>query len=86
MLLLEKTKGMIQLKTKEAQRILNEIILSLALAGYEPYEQLAGYIKTGSELYITRKGNAREKIKLLETSFIKEEIRKYNAAKAPYKI
>lgn len=79
-------KGMIALNNKEAKRILNEIILSLTLAGYEPYEQLTGYIKTGSELYITRKGNARAKIKLLKTSFIKKEIQNHNAAIAPYKI
>lgn len=71
---------------KDAKKILNEIILSMALAGYEPYEQLTGYLETGSDLYITRKGNARSKIKLLKTSFVKEEIQKYNAAKAPYKI
>lgn len=77
---------MIQLNDKESKRILGEIILSLTLAGYEPYEQLIGYLQTGSDLYITRKGNARAKIKLLKTSFIQEEIQKYNAAKAPYKI
>lgn len=77
---------MIQLNEEDARRVLNVTILSMALAGYEPYEQLTGYLKTGSDLYITRKGNARAKIKLLKTSFIKEEIQKYNAAKAPYKI
>lgn len=74
------------MKDKDAKKILSEIVLSLSLAGYEPYEQLAGYIKTGSELFITRKGNARAKIKLLKVSFIEEAIQNYNATKAPYKL
>lgn len=37
-----------------------EYIVSVLLdAGYEPYDQLYAYITTGSDTYITRKGNAR---------------------------
>ena len=32
----------------------------------EPYEQIYGYVQTGNDTYITRHGNARDKIKLLD--------------------
>ena len=35
------------------------IISVLRDAGYEPYDQLYAYLYTGSDTYITRKGNAR---------------------------
>ena len=46
-------------------RIIDEVVKSLEQAGYSPYEQLYAYFKTTNEMYITRKGNAREKIKQL---------------------
>ena len=52
----------------EFNTILGEIISSLEEKGYEPYEQIYGYGQTGNETYITRHGNAREKIKLLDNS------------------
>ena len=41
--------------------------------GYDPYAQLYGYLKTGDDIYITRKGNARELVKTLD----KDELRRY---------
>ena len=55
----------------EFNTILGEIISSLEEKGYEPYEQIYGYVQTGNETYITRHGNAREKIKLLDNSKLK---------------
>ena len=48
----------------EFNTILDEVVSSLEEKGYEPYEQIYGYVQTGNETYITRHGNAREKIKL----------------------
>ena len=39
---------------------------SIRSAGYEPYDQLYGYLKTGDETYITRTGDARNLIKALD--------------------
>lgn len=64
----------IKLNEKESLRLLDEIITTLKLAGYDPYVQLEGYIETGSDVYITRSNNAREKIKLLELDFISKEL------------
>ena len=42
------------------------VISVLKDAGYEPYEQLYGYLNTGNESYITRKGNARSLVVALD--------------------
>ena len=55
----------------EFNTLLDEVISSLEEKGYEPYEQIYGYVQTGNDIYITRHGNAREKIKLLDNSKLK---------------
>ncbi len=58
----------------EFQTIMEEIVVSIQEAGYEPYDQLYGYITTGKAEYITRIGNAREKIKMLNWLQIKKYV------------
>lgn len=58
------------------QALMDEIIQSIREAGYEPYDQLYGYITTGKEEYITRAGDAREKIKTLNWLQVKEFVEK----------
>ena len=70
----------IKLTEKESLKVLDEIITTLKLAGYDPYVQLDGYIETGSDVYITRSNNAREKIKFLELDFISKELRQHRNA------
>ena len=41
------------------EETINYVLTVLKEAGYNPYEQLYGYLNTGNESYITRKGNAR---------------------------
>ena len=55
---------------------MEEIVASIKKAGYEPYDQLYGYITKGKEEYITRAGGAREKIKKLNRLKIKEYVKK----------
>lgn len=45
-----------------AMAILDSIADSLSERGFEPYEQIYGYFKTGDVSYITRHGEARQKI------------------------
>ena len=52
--------------------VINEVIVSLKENGYNPVNQLVGYITTGDLCYITSKGNARDKI----ARFSREEILK----------
>ena len=52
----------------EFENIMEHIVASIRSAGYEPYDQLYGYLKTGDETYITRTGDARSMIKTLDRS------------------
>ena len=60
---------------------MEEIVAAIRDAGFEPYDQLYGYVTKGKEEYITRKGNAREKIKRLNWLAIKEYVEKMEGAK-----
>lgn len=57
------------------EEILSYIVSVLKEAGYDPYEQLYGYLNTGNESYITRKGNAR----ILVATLDREQIWKFIA-------
>lgn len=48
---------------RQTHDALKRIAQSLRDAGYDPYEQLIGYIKTGDVTYITRRGDARTMIR-----------------------
>ena len=39
---------------------MSKVVSALQAAGYEPYDQLYGYIMHGNDQYITRHGGARE--------------------------
>lgn len=51
------------------------IVAKLKEKGYSPYDQLAGYVLLGNELYITSHGDARNKIKELDVEDIKEYLK-----------
>lgn len=53
----------------------NEIVLLLKERGYEPYDQIYGYLETGLDTYITRYGDARNKIKQLNKTKLREYIK-----------
>lgn len=53
-------------------RQLESIAGSIREAGFEPFDQITGYLRTGDERYITRTGNAREQIKQFERKTLKE--------------
>lgn len=59
---------------KEFEEIFNDVVSSLKEKGYSPYDQIVGYLEMNSDTYITRHGNAREKIKLLDKEKLKEHI------------
>lgn len=65
----------------EFQATMEEIAASIKAAGYEPYDQLYGYVTKGKDEYITRNGNAREKIKQLTWLAVKEYVEKMEGSK-----
>ena len=52
---------------------IERIIDAVKSAGYNPYSQMYGYLKTGDAAYITRSDGAREPIGQIS----KEELRQY---------
>jgi uncharacterized protein (UPF0297 family) len=57
-------------------QIMKEIVKALEDAGYDPYEQLVGFLRTGEDFYITRQNGAREKITQLDKALIQEFVYK----------
>ena len=58
----------------KSDRIMDEIYASMKQAGYDPYEQLVGYLQTGKDYYITRQNNAREKIRTVDKDIVRRYI------------
>lgn len=48
-------------------KTITTIVTAIKQAGYDPYSQLTGFLRTNDERYITRTGNARELIHTLDT-------------------
>lgn len=58
----------------EFENIMEHIVASIRSAGYEPYDQLYGYLKTGDETYITRTGDARRLVKQLDRGQLQQYV------------
>ena len=58
-------------KTKE---ILREVYEALVEKGYNPINQLVGYILSGDPTYITSHNNARNKIRTIERDELLEKL------------
>ncbi len=62
----------VSLDNQEFRVRMDRIVKALKDAGYDPYMQLYGYLETGDDTYITRKGNARDEIGELDREMIRE--------------
>ncbi|NLL69827.1 MAG: IreB family regulatory phosphoprotein [Epulopiscium sp.] len=58
----------------EAQNILLSVYEALVEKGYNPINQIVGYILSGDPTYITSYNNARSKIRKLERDELLEEL------------
>lgn len=56
---------------------ISELYLAIEEAGYEPYDQLTGYITTGNDQYITRRRNARKIVTEMDPEQIRQYLRRY---------
>lgn len=63
----------------EKQQILPYIVKCIEESGSDPRSQIIGYINSGNELYITRKGNARELIKAVDFSELEQFVGEFTA-------
>lgn len=77
----ERREGTMQFKLQmesntKAREILQEVFQALTEKGYNPINQLVGYILSGDPTYITNHKNARAIIRKLERDEILEELLK----------
>ena len=56
---------------------ISEVYLAIKEAGYEPYDQLTGYVRTGNDQYITRRHNARKIVTEMDPEMIKQYLKRY---------
>ncbi len=64
-------------KASQAEEILVTVFKALNEKGYNPINQLVGYILSGDPTYITNHKNARSIIRKLERDELLEEMVKY---------
>ncbi len=58
----------------KAREILREVYEALVEKGYNPINQLVGYILSGDPTYITSHNNARNKIRTIERDELLEKL------------
>ena len=56
---------------------ISEVCCAIQEAGYEPYDQLTGYVRTGNDQYITRLRNARKIVTEMDPEMIKQYLKRY---------
>ena len=61
-------------KNARAKEILKEVYKALADKGYNPINQIVGYILSGDPTYITSHNNARNLIRQIERDELLEEM------------
>lgn len=61
-------------KNAKTREILKEVYSSLAEKGYNPINQIVGYILSGDPTYITSHNNARNLIRQVERDELLEEM------------
>ena len=64
-------------KENEARNVLFSVFEALKEKGYNPINQLVGYIMSGDPTYITNHKNARSLVRRLERDEFLEEILKF---------
>ena len=58
-----------------------KVIAAIQLAGYEPYDQLYGYVMHENDQYITRFGGARKIVTKMDVKDIKTFLKHYKEHK-----
>lgn len=56
------------------EKTMEHIVASIQAAGFDPYAQLYGYLKTGDDTYITRTGDARYIIRTLDYNQLRQYV------------
>ena len=64
-------------KNEKARETLKEVYQALVEKGYNPINQIVGYILSGDPTYITSHNDARNKIRCIERDELLEKLVKY---------
>ena len=64
-------------RQNEAKAIISEVFAALNEKGYNPINQIVGYLLSGDPTYITNHNNARSVVRRLERDELLEEIIKF---------
>ena len=62
--------------TKSSKNAIDRISKSIRDAGYDPYSQMYGFLMTGNDRFVTRTGQARERIKLVNPADLASYLRR----------
>ena len=66
-----------EIDTEMTRQVLKEVYEALEERGYNPINQIVGYILSGDPTYITSHNNARNLIRLIERDELLEKMVKY---------
>ena len=61
----------------EFMAAMSEVYMALQEAGFEPFDQLTGYVRTGNDQYITRRHNARKIVTEMDPEQIRQYLQRY---------
>ena len=61
----------------EFMSAMREVYIALQEAGFEPFDQLTGYVRTGNDQYITRRHNARKIVTEMDPEMIKQYLKSH---------
>ena len=61
----------------EFMAAMSEVYMAIQEAGFEPFDQLTGYVRTGNDQYITRRHNARKIVTEMDPEMIKLYLKRY---------
>ena len=67
----------VETESNSVKKILEEVYRALTEKGYNPVNQIVGYIMSGDPTYITSHNNARSLIMKVERDELVEEVLKY---------
>ena len=61
----------------EFMAAMSEVYMALQEAGFEPFDQLTGYVRTGNDQHLTRRHNARKIVTEMDPEMIKLYLKRY---------
>ena len=68
------------MEQREFENLIHKVIVAMEEAGYDPVAQFTGYLQTGEETFITRSGEARTIVRLLDKEQVADYLEKHYAS------